>query len=90
MTFETFVYRAHLWSVKQQARMTPGKAPGAKDALLAGLGALVIQILMGLCYARILQEGERQWRKQNYAKRAVKKSVQVKRSAPSAKPTSTN
>ena len=71
MTFEIFIYRAHMFSVKLQAYMQ--QPPSFWKPFAASLGVLIQQTLMGICYARVLAEGEKQWRIQKSAKSATKK-----------------
>jgi hypothetical protein len=82
MTFEIFVYRAQGFAVKMQNRK-PGKF---FDNLKMGLGGLITQFLMAACFARTMAEGEKQWRhrQRSNAKRAIKRSAQVKPPARSA------
>lgn len=68
MTFEIFVYRAQLFAVKLQQ-----KKKGAFLLLQQGAGAMLTQFLMGLCFAKIMSEGEQQWLKRKSAKTANKK-----------------
>lgn len=68
MTFEIFVYRAQLFAVKMQSRRK-----GWFVVLGQAFGGLITQFLMGLCFAKILAEGEKQWQKQRSAKFAKRK-----------------
>jgi hypothetical protein len=76
MTFEIFIYRGHTFAVKLQSSPAPkanaGKFAGLLWMLKQSLAGFIIQGLMGLCYGKILQEGEKQWRQRN-AKSAIKK-----------------
>jgi hypothetical protein len=82
MTFEIFVYRANKFATK--LLQTPPTATGA--ALKIGAGGFITQSLMGICFGKILVEGEKQWRNQQRksATTATKKSAQPKKNAPSA------
>ena len=70
MTLEVFVYRAQTFAVKLQ-QSKPG---GFVNNLRIGAGGIITQFLMGLCFAKIYSEGEKQWRlKQNSVKPVVKR-----------------
>jgi len=82
MTLELFVYRAQTFAVKLQQ----GKPGTFVNNLRIGFGGIVTQFLMGLCFAKIYSEGEKQWqRKLNAVKLAGKKLQPTKPPAPSAK-----
>jgi hypothetical protein len=69
MTFEIFVFRAQSWAMGLQT-----KKPGnVWNALQIAFGGLTTQILMQLCFVKILTEGQRQCQQQKNAKSASKK-----------------
>jgi len=69
VTFEMIVYKAQVFAVKLQSTK-----PGVFLAnLRIGFGALITQTLMGLCFAKIYSEGERQCLKQKRVKTVNKK-----------------
>lgn len=69
MTFEMTVFKIQGFAVKLQQ-----KKPGPFfNNLQLGLGALLTQFLMGMCFAKVMAEGERQCRTQRRAKSANKK-----------------
>jgi len=81
MTLEVFVYRAQTFAVKLQ-QSKPG---GFVNNCRIGFGGIITQFLMGMCFAKIYSEGEKQWRlKQSVVKLAVKRSQPTKPNAPSA------
>jgi len=82
MTFEVFVYRAQTFAVKLQ-QSKPG---GFVNNLRIGTGGIITQFLMGLCFAKIYSEGEKQWQQKLSAVKGVDRKLQAtKPSAPSAR-----
>jgi len=69
MTFEMFVWKAQSWAMGLQT-----KKPGNLwSALQIALGGLTTQILMQLCFVKILTEGQKQCQmKQKRAKSVTK------------------
>jgi hypothetical protein len=88
MTFEIFVYRAQMFAAKLQAHIQGPQKFWTPYAV--GLGGIITQFLMSICFGKTLAEGEKQWRIQRSAKSATKKSEPAKKSVPSAEPTSTH
>ena len=69
MTFEMFVWKAQSWAMGLQT-----KKPGNLwSALQIAFGGLTTQILMQLCFVKILTEGQKQCQRQKSAKSATKK-----------------
>lgn len=69
MTFELTVFKIQGFAVKLQSK-TPG--PFLNNVQL-GLGALLTQFLMGMCFAKVLTEGQKQWQTQRRVKTAKRK-----------------
>jgi hypothetical protein len=86
MNFEIFVYRAQVFAAKMQAHIQG--PPAFWKPYAVGLGGIITQFLMSICFARTLAEGEKQWQKQKSAKSATKKSEPAKKPVPSAEPIS--
>lgn len=83
MTFELFIYRAHIFATGLQTKK------GKFGLYLAAFGGMIVQFLMAASYARTLQQGEKIWR-QKSVKRAKKKSAKPKQPAPPAGSSSLN
>lgn len=69
MTFELAMYRLQMFAgslVNRQPR-------SFFDRLKMGAGGLMTQSIMGMCFVKVMKEGEQQWLKQKNAKFAIKK-----------------
>jgi hypothetical protein len=73
MTFEIFVYRAQLFAAKLQAHINGPQKFWTPYAV--GLGGLITQFLMGICFGRCLASGEKQWRENEARKVRTKKQA---------------